>query len=332
MRWAVLIFVFVASSARAAPIISLSITADELAAGFDSLAEHLDEPVGVIALAKTPKLGLEKGDVVRTINGIAPAGLSRSKIGAPAKVVFLDALRRGKPIVIRLQINLENVTVTIARDRFADDIDREQGRDLALAQVTKDGKPSGLWLRNDWFWMLPVKPGDVIRRIDGVAVNTIEALFGALRRAKDHPKLEIGIDRIGQAMAVTIMLEDPPKENPAIAGGIGSINQLNDTTYELPRSLVDAVLLDPLSAVRGVRIVPNMTNGIPNGFKLHAIRSGSLAAKLGLMNGDTLISIDDLDLASAQGFDVRDKLRTAMELKVVIERRGKALTFVYRLK
>jgi len=55
-----------------------------------------------------------------------------------------------------------------------------------------------------------------------------------------------------------------------------------------------------------------MTNGTPNGYKLYATRPGSLAAKLGFMNGDTLISIDDLSGCGVgrSGVDIRDKVRT----------------------
>lgn len=329
MKWVILALVVVARAAHADPTVSLSITAEELATALDTLPERLEEPVGLLALAKTPQLGLEKGDVVRTINGTAPAGLPRPLVVAPAAVVLLEVSRRGKPVVIRLQVRLANAVDTIRRDRFTDLVDREQGHDLALAQVTRDGKPSGILVRSDWLWITPIKAGDILRKIDGVAVPTIEALLGALVRAKDHAKIEIAVDRLGQALAVTVVLEDPPKENPELVDGIAKIHQVDDTTYELPRSLVDAGLLDPLAAVKGVRIVPNMTNGTPNGYKLYAIRPGSLAARLGLLNGDTLISIDDLDVA---GDGIRDKLRTATEHKVEIERRGRALTLVFKIQ
>jgi S1-C subfamily serine protease len=329
MKWVVLALVLVARPAHADPTVSLSIAAEELVTALEALPEHLDEPIGLIALVKIPKLGLEKGDVVRTINGTAPAGLPRPGILVPAPVVLLDVSRRGKPVVIRLQVKLENAVDTIPRDRFTDLVDSERGRDLALAQVTKDGKPSGIVVRGDWLWITPIKAGDILRKVDGVAVNTIEALLGALVRAKDHAKIEIAVDRLGQAIAVTVVLEDPPKENPELADGIAKINKVDDTTYELPRSLVDAGLLDPMAAVKGARIVPHMTNGTQSGFKLYAIRPGSLAARLGILNGDTLISIDDLDVATV---DLRDKLRTVTELKVMIERRGNALTFVYKIR
>ena len=37
-----------------------------------TLADQTDEPVGLLAIARVPKLGREKGDLVRSING-APA-------------------------------------------------------------------------------------------------------------------------------------------------------------------------------------------------------------------------------------------------------------------
>jgi S1-C subfamily serine protease len=216
---------------------------------------------------------------------------------------------------------------------LTDEIDRGRSRDLALEQVTKGGKPSGILVRDDWFVSTSIKAGDVIRKVDGVAVTTIDALLGALGRAKDHPKIELDVDRIGLAIAATVVLEDPPKQNPEIAAGIAKINQWNDTTYEVPRSLIDAGLMDPLAAVKGARILPNMMNGTPIGYKVYAIQPDSLVAKLGIMNGDTLISIDDQDVAAtSREFDLREKLRTATELKLVIERHGKALTFVYKIK
>jgi hypothetical protein len=82
-----------------------------------------------------------------------------------------------------------------------------------------------------------------------------------------------------------------------------------------------------------VRIVPNMTNGTSNGFKLYAIRPNSLSAMLGFMTGGHA----DLDRRSGCGV-VRPGGRppgqatNRGELKVVIERRGQALTFVYKIK
>src|SRR4051812_28954180 len=109
MKWVplVLALVLVASSAHADSIVSLSVGAEELAMALESLPEHLDEPIGLVVTAKMPRLGLEKGDVVRTINGTSPAGLPRHEMVGSAQVVFLDILRRGKPVVVRLQVKLE---------------------------------------------------------------------------------------------------------------------------------------------------------------------------------------------------------------------------------
>src|SRR5450432_3339448 len=44
----------------------------DLETAMSTLADQTDEPVGLLAIARIPKLGLEKGDLVRAING-APA-------------------------------------------------------------------------------------------------------------------------------------------------------------------------------------------------------------------------------------------------------------------
>ena len=50
------------------------------------------------------------------------------------------------------------------------------------------------------------------------------------------------------------------------------VKKINDTTFEIDRSLVDKVLPNPTAVGRGARIVPSIKHGKPNGFKLYAIK------------------------------------------------------------
>ena len=87
------------------------------------------------------------------------------------------------------------------------------------------------------------------------------------------------------------------------------------------------------TAPRGVRVVPSMKNGQPNGFKLYAVRPSSVYAKLGLTNGDTLQSINGFELTSAdKALEVYTKLREATQLQVEITRRGKPMTLNYSIR
>ena len=83
--------------------------------------------------------------------------------------------------------------------------------------------------------------------------------------------------------------------------------------YTIRRGLLDRLLADPMAVAKSARIVPAFTAGMPAGFKLYAIRAGSLFAALGLQNGDTVVTINGFDLASPDKslevyqFDSRDE-------------------------
>jgi general secretion pathway protein C len=111
------------------------------------------------------------------------------------------------------------------------------------------------------------------------------------------------------------------------------IKKIDDTNYEIDKSLVEKVLLNPMAVAKGARVVPSMKNGKPDGFKLYAIRPASAFAKLGLSNGDTLQSINGFELTSAdKALEVYTKLREATSLEVEVTRRGKPVTLKYSIR
>ncbi len=111
------------------------------------------------------------------------------------------------------------------------------------------------------------------------------------------------------------------------------VNKISDTEFEIDKKVVDKVLENPMSVARGARIVPSIKNGKNNGFKLYAIRPSSVYAKLGLMNGDTIHSINGFDLTSPdKALEVYTKVREATSLSVTATRRGKPVTLNYSIK
>lgn len=111
------------------------------------------------------------------------------------------------------------------------------------------------------------------------------------------------------------------------------IKSTGDNTYEIDKALVDKIVQNPMAVAKGARVVPAMVNGKPKGFKLYAIRPSSVFSKLGLMNGDTLESINGFQLNSLdKGLEVYTKLREATSLEVDIERRGQPMTLKYTIR
>jgi general secretion pathway protein C len=111
------------------------------------------------------------------------------------------------------------------------------------------------------------------------------------------------------------------------------IKKIDDNNYEIDKSLVEKVLLNPMAIAKGARVVPSMKNGKPDGFKLYAIRPSSAFAKLGLTNGDTLQSVNGFELTSVdKALEVYTKMRESTSLEVEVTRRGKPLTLKYSIK
>ncbi len=75
------------------------------------------------------------------------------------------------------------------------------------------------------------------------------------------------------------------------------------------------------------RLVPFFVDGKPVGFKVFAIHSGSLYAKLGLHNGDVVTAIEDMPLTSPDRvLEVYEKVRKAKQLSFTLERGGAPYT------
>jgi S1-C subfamily serine protease len=86
------------------------------------------------------------------------------------------------------------------------------------------------------------------------------------------------------------------------------------------------------AVLRSARIVPAVYAGGPRGFKIYAIRPGSLPAMIGLANGDTLTHIQGVSLVSADA--ALEAVRLARDAGVVtvdLERHGCPITIVVRV-
>lgn len=111
------------------------------------------------------------------------------------------------------------------------------------------------------------------------------------------------------------------------------IRKVNDTTFEVERSLVDRALANPVAFIKGGRAAPAMVDGKPVGFRLFAVRSGSALARLGLASGDTLTAINGFDLTSMDAtMNAYAKLRDATSLELSVDRKGKPTTLRYAIR
>ncbi len=134
---------------------------------------------------------------------------------------------------------------------------------------------------------------------------------------------------------VVAQVETPPAgdDKDDLKAAIDSgIKKIDDNNYEIDKALVDKILGNPMVAVKGARVVPAQKNGKPDGFKLYSIRPDSIYGKLGLINGDTLESINGFELTSLdKGLEVYAKLKDATALEVDLTRKGKPMAIKYTI-
>jgi general secretion pathway protein C len=111
------------------------------------------------------------------------------------------------------------------------------------------------------------------------------------------------------------------------------IKKVSDTQFDLQRGLVDKILGDTATLARQARIVPAVKDGKANGFRLYAIRPGSVFARIGLENGDTIHVINGQEISTPdRALEVYTKLRSASHLTISITRRGEPKTIDYSIR
>lgn len=101
----------------------------------------------------------------------------------------------------------------------------------------------------------------------------------------------------------------------------------------LRRSLLDKLLEDNTHLATSARFVPSIQDGQTNGFKVYAIRPGSVFQRMGMENGDRIKAINGLEMNNPeQALSAYSKLKSATELVIAVERRGQSVTLSYQIQ
>jgi general secretion pathway protein C len=135
------------------------------------------------------------------------------------------------------------------------------------------------------------------------------------------------------APSAPVALNNPAATGDPLDADIKRGVRCNGANCEIDRSLVDKMLSNTALLATAARFVPSIKDGRPNGFKLYAIRPNSIFAAIQLQNGDTVKSINGMEMSSPdQALGVYTKVRTATHLTVVAERRNETVTLDYTIR
>ncbi len=111
------------------------------------------------------------------------------------------------------------------------------------------------------------------------------------------------------------------------------VQQIGENSYRIERAEIDKTLSNLNSIAMQARIVPSFKDGKSNGFKLFAIRPGSVYSKLGIKNGDVIHKINGYPMDSPEkALEIYQKLKTARNVEIELSRRNNMQKLKYQIE
>lgn len=119
----------------------------------------------------------------------------------------------------------------------------------------------------------------------------------------------------------------------APADGESQIRKIGEDRYLVAQAEVDHSLDNLSELFTQMRAVPNMQDGKTNGFRLFAIRPGSLFQKIGLQNNDVVQRVNGIELDDpARAMTLFQELQGEKRLNVDVVRGGETRTLSYEIR
>ncbi|MDX2166411.1 MAG: type II secretion system protein GspC [Deltaproteobacteria bacterium] len=131
----------------------------------------------------------------------------------------------------------------------------------------------------------------------------------------------------------SVPAQAPPVSPPGGASDGSGIQQTAENEYTVPKTEVDSALENMSQLFTQIRAVPHFEGGESVGFRLFAIRRGSLFDKIGLKNGDILRSINGQAMNDpSKAMNLIQELRDTTNLRVEATRNQQPVTLTYNIQ
>ncbi len=112
-----------------------------------------------------------------------------------------------------------------------------------------------------------------------------------------------------------------------------TVERVTDDKWVIDRREIEQAQANISKLLTQVRVVPNFTNGQPDGFKVFAIRPGSLFAKIGLQNGDVIKRINGVEIQGPdEAFEAYQRLKDETTIQIDLVRQNQNRTFTYEIR
>ncbi len=130
-----------------------------------------------------------------------------------------------------------------------------------------------------------------------------------------------------------IGMNEEDDTTPTAISSILGVKQVGQDRVLLDRKDLNKSLENLNELLTQARAVPNMENGIINGFRLFSVQPGSLYQKIGAQNGDVIKSVNGIDIKDpSTAMALFQQLQTMNRLEFKLERGGSDKSIVVDIR
>jgi general secretion pathway protein C len=144
------------------------------------------------------------------------------------------------------------------------------------------------------------------------------------------------LNRAGKMESLEAEFDDSGTPGKMAGGGMmgQDVSQLSESQYAVSKRYLDSQLASMNQLLTDVRAVPNLEKGgATDGFKVFAIRKGSLFDKIGLQNNDVVKRINGIELDSAEkGLELFQVLKNETAFNVDLMRKSQKTTMRFTVQ
>jgi general secretion pathway protein C len=145
------------------------------------------------------------------------------------------------------------------------------------------------------------------------------------------------LNRAGKMESLEAEFDEGGTQGKAVAGGgmMGQdVSQLSESQYAVSKRYLDSQLASMSQLLTDVRAIPNLDkSGVTDGFKVFAIRKGSLFDKIGMQNNDVIKRINGIELDSAEkGLELFQALKNETTFNVDLMRKSQKTTMRFSVQ
>jgi general secretion pathway protein C len=111
------------------------------------------------------------------------------------------------------------------------------------------------------------------------------------------------------------------------------VRQIGEGKFEVSRDDLEKATSNLGLMMTQARIVPNIVAGEIKGYKIFAIKPGSIYDKIGIQNGDVIERINGMELTTPESaLQFFQQLKNETRFVIDLERNGQKLTFTYNIR